>query len=145
MRVDSRDFRFQLIRETFKRFSSLRLIRSKARAQVIQREIDVVERVSYFMSDGRSEPPHHGGFFSLMQLRFQLSGPSQLRSHFIESFSERSHLIAAFRRHTYAEVSGGNSARGDREVLNRSRELPHQNSGKKRRDQKQNKSVAQRL
>ena len=81
---------------------------------MIERQVDVVERVSDFMSNGRSQAANHGGFLSLVQLCFQLASAAQLRRHFIERFGQRPDLIAPFRRrHADTEITAGNSARGD--------------------------------
>ncbi len=78
---------------------------------MVQREIDVVQRVANFVSDGRCQSSHHRGFFDLMELRLQFAQAPELRDHVIEGGSQRAHFISAICRHANVEVAGGYAPR----------------------------------
>ena len=67
--IDSLHFCLELIRQTLESFALRLILRRERRAQVIQSEIDVVERVADFVGDCRCQPSDHRGFFNLMKLR----------------------------------------------------------------------------
>ena len=60
---------------------------------MIEREVDVVERITNLVSDSCRQPADHRAFFCLMQLHFKLARAAELGSHFIKGAGECSHLI----------------------------------------------------
>ena len=71
------NFRLELISQPLESFAFGRIFRCKGRAQMVQRKIDVVQRIADLVGDGRSQPAHHRSFFDLMKLRLQFARASQ--------------------------------------------------------------------
>src|SRR5688572_18695591 len=94
------------------------------RPKMIEREIDVVERISDLVRDGGGEPSDDGAFLSLVQLRFQLARSSEFCRHLVEGSCKCAHLVATFARDLDVEVSGGDVSRSDRQLFDRTRETP---------------------
>src|SRR5215471_15669045 len=55
------------------------ILRSERRAQVIDREIDEIERVADLVRDARSKTSHDGGTFGPLQQLFQIAFAAQPR------------------------------------------------------------------
>src|SRR3712207_9461596 len=64
-RVDALDLGLELRRQPVDERALLRVRRRQARAQVVERQVDVVERVADLVGDGRGEPPDDGRLLGL--------------------------------------------------------------------------------
>jgi len=138
--IDARDFRLELIGELNERRFLFRIGRRERRAEMIEREIDVVERVSNLVRDGGGEPSDDGAFLCLVQLRFQLARASEFRCHLVEGGRECAHLVAPFGLDLDVEVSRGDVSRRDGELFDRTREAPDEETGYQRCDEQDSKS-----
>ena len=56
------------------RLAFFRILRRKFRAQVVEGQIYIIERIADLVGDGRTEPPDHGAFFGLLELGLELAG-----------------------------------------------------------------------
>src|ERR1044072_9911771 len=103
--VDACDFGFELFSQLYKSRPLGFISGSKRRAQMIECQVNVVERISNLVSDCCCEPAVNRALLRLMQLQLELARASELRSHFIKGARERSHLVEAVCRHLFIRVS----------------------------------------
>src|SRR5205085_4336506 len=103
---------------------------------MIEREVDVVERVAHLMCDGGGEPADNGRAFRLMELRFEFAQAPKARDHLVEDAGERAHLVgAAGGGHAKIEIAGRDTPRRLRQILNRARETPDEKDCEERGDE----------
>ena len=62
---------------------------------MIEREINVVERIPYLMRNCRTQASDNGRLFSLLQLRLKLAFLFELGRHFVKTTGELAHLIGS--------------------------------------------------
>src|SRR5690242_6803895 len=107
MTIDARDFRFELIGKPHER-RSLRLIgRSKRRTQVIQREVNVVQRITNLVRDRGGQTTNYSALLCLMELKLEFASASEFGGHLVERRCERAHLVPAFGVNLNLEVPAG--------------------------------------
>src|SRR5438270_10436884 len=94
-RVDARDLGLELQRELLDERALLRVGGSERGAQVVEREVDVVERVAYLVRDGGGETAHDSRLLGLLDLRFEFAHAPKLRDHLVEGRGEKADLVAS--------------------------------------------------
>src|SRR5829696_347790 len=99
---------------------------------MIERQVDVVERIPDLVCDGGSEPANDCAFFSLVKLSFKLASTAEFRSHLVEGRSECAHLIESISRHLDVEVSACHFPRCGREFFYWASKAPDKETGDKR-------------
>ena len=82
--VDARDFRFKLLREAFEFFLLGGISGRETGLQMIQRKINVVQRIPNFVRDSRCQTADHDRFLGVIKLGFKLTRARQLHRHLIE-------------------------------------------------------------
>src|ERR1043165_3667480 len=108
---------------------------------MIERQVDVVERITNLVSDGCCKPADDRAFFSLMKLHFEFARAAELRSHLIKGAGECSHLVEPVCGHLYLEVATSDFARRAREFFDRTSEAPDKETGDESSHQQNNESV----
>ncbi len=78
---------------------------------MIEREVDVVERVANLVCDCGGESSDYRAFLGLVQLTFEFARACEFRGHLVEGGSERAHLIESIGRHLHVEVTAGDLSR----------------------------------
>ena len=92
---------------------------------MIERQVDVIQRVSNLVRDGRREPADDDGFLSIVKLCLQLARAPKFHSHLIEQSGQLSHLIPPLRSaNAIGKVTAGNTPRRYRQRFDRPGELP---------------------
>src|SRR5437899_2562561 len=92
---------------------------------MIERQIDVVKRVSDLVSDRRRQTAHDRGFLSFVQLRFQLVRTAELDGHFVEERGEFSHFVTSLGGwNAKRKIAGRDMTGRSRKILNRTRKAP---------------------
>src|SRR5262245_22862969 len=81
------------------------LLRRERSAQVIDREVDEIERVAYLMRDARSEPSDDGGAFCPLQQLFQIAFAAQPGEHFIEGLRQRPYFLRPRNRRAEIQIA----------------------------------------
>src|SRR5262249_35031600 len=80
-------------------------LRREHRAQVIDREVYEVERVTDLMRDARSQPSDDGGTFGPLQQFFQIAFAAQPRKHFVERLRQRPHFLRPRNRRAEVQIA----------------------------------------
>src|SRR5262249_39507360 len=80
-------------------------LRRERRAQVIDREVDEVERVADLVRDARSQTSDDGGTFGPLQQFFQIAFAAQPRKHFVERLRQRPHLLRPRNRRAEVQIA----------------------------------------
>src|SRR5262249_54565481 len=80
-------------------------LRREHRAQVIDREVYEVERVTDLVRDARSQPSDDGGTFGPLQQFFQIAFAAQPRKHFVERLRQRPHLLRPRNRRAEVQIA----------------------------------------
>src|SRR5258708_608084 len=62
---------------------------------MVERQIDVIERIAYLMGDGRAEPSDYRRFLGLLQLGLEVVFLTKLSRHFIKPRREPAYLVAS--------------------------------------------------
>src|SRR5690242_9548893 len=96
---------------------------------MVQRQINVIERVANLVSNGGREPADDCAFLSLVKLCFELTRATEFRRHLVEGGGERSHFIDSIGRHLHIEVAAGHLSRRGREHFNWTSKAPHEKAG----------------
>src|SRR5262249_33879466 len=96
---------------------------------MIESEVYVVERISDLVCDCGGESANYSGFLSLMELRLQFSGATELAGHFIERRCQCPHLIRAIGQDLDLEVAAGDLSSRDRKLFDRPSKSPNKESG----------------
>src|SRR5260370_28860140 len=105
---------------------------------MVERKVDVIERVGNRVSNRRRQPTHHSTFLRLVKLALELASAPELRCHFIEGRSECPHLIPTVRRHSKIEIASRDLLCGNRKLFYWSREPPDKKTGNQSRNEQQN-------
>src|ERR1700730_18387887 len=92
---------------------------------MVQRKIDVIQRIANLVGDGRSQAAHYGSFFNLVKPCLQFARASKPRDHLVERRRESAHFIAAVWENMNAEVSVGARASRYRQIFDGPRKSPN--------------------
>src|SRR6266480_2640804 len=93
---------------------------------MIKREVDVVKRIAYLMSNRRGKSSYDGTFLRLVKLGLKLASTSKFGSHLIKGGGQRTHLVLALCRYAKIEIASCHLSSSNRELFYRPGESPHQ-------------------
>src|SRR5947209_5668852 len=113
---------------------------------MVEREVDVVERVAYLVRDGGGEATHDRRLLGLLDLRFEFAHATELRDHLVEGRGEEADLVAAVcAGDADCEVARGHALRRAREFAHGSSESPDEHGGDGRRYEQDGERRQKRL
>ncbi len=94
----------------------MRLLRRIARAQLVERETDKVERIFDLMRQAAGQLPERGESFEAIQLMLALTRMPELPDHVVEASRQQADLVASMRLRNRLQPARGNILRriGDR-------------------------------
>src|SRR5713101_1742327 len=97
---------------------------------MIERQVDIIQRIANLMRDRRREPAHDGCFFRVVKFCFQLARPAEFYRHLIELLSQRAHLVLPpAGGNSKRKISASDAPRSDRQGFDWTREAPDDERG----------------
>ena len=93
---------------------------------MVEREINVIQRIAYLVSDRRTEPTDDGGLFGLLKFCFELGLLFEFGGHLVEIRRQSSKFVRPRFIDANTQVAVRNLTGGVRKIRDRPRESKYE-------------------